>query len=51
MKVQFLKDHVAADGTQHRKGEVAAVSPGVGNDLVNSGVARKRAAPGPQEKK
>lgn len=49
--IQYLKEHVGADGTQHRKGEVASVSPDVGDQLVKEGVARKRAAPVPTEKK
>jgi hypothetical protein len=51
MKIQYVKEHVGADGTQHRKGEVATVSPAVGDALVKEGVARKRTTPAPTEKK
>ena len=51
MTVQFLKDHVMADGTRHLQGEVATVSLGVGNSLVQAGIARERHAPAPTERK
>ncbi len=51
MNIQYLKEHVGSDGTRHRKGEVVAVTPDVGNALVKEGVARKQATPAPTEKK
>lgn len=47
MKIQFLRDHVAADGTQFRQGEVASVSPDVGNALVKAGAAKERPSASP----
>lgn len=51
MVVQFLQDHVTADGQLRHKGEVAAVSPSVGTELVLKGLARERPPEGPTERK
>jgi hypothetical protein len=51
MVVQFLKDHVTADGLPRHKGEVAAVSLSVGTELVLKGIAKERPPEGPVEHK
>jgi hypothetical protein len=49
--IQFLKDHVTADGQPRHKGEVAAVSLSVGTELVLKGIAKERPPEGPTEHK
>jgi len=51
MTIQFLQDHVTADGRPYLKGEVVTVSHGVGERLIEAGLARKQIQLGPQEKK
>jgi hypothetical protein len=45
--VQFLKDHVAAGGRQFRKGEVAALTDDLAQDLIREGIAKQRIPPSP----
>jgi hypothetical protein len=51
MTIQFLQDHVTADGRPYLKGEVVTVSTGVAERLIEAGIARKQTRPEPQEKK
>jgi hypothetical protein len=49
--IQFLKDHVAPDGKQFRKGEIAVVGDDVAQELAAKRIAKQRIPPGPVEHK
>ena len=49
--VQFLKEYVAPDGREFRKGEVVSVTHEMASDLMRAGIVQLRVSPEPYEKK